>query len=168
MTPEELVNNNLGLVGAALKKHSRLAQYVGVEESKSIAYEAYWAAARNYDPSRGSFSNWVFHYIWGYLTRAARLRRTRPDNQGFSLDEARAVPSEDRGLPHFDEIVRLRSLVAQLPDTERRIISECVMGGRTFTAVARELGISTSQVYTLRDRGLERLRSHLSNEGDVS
>jgi RNA polymerase sigma factor (sigma-70 family) len=66
---EDTIKNNIGLIYMQLKRFS----LIGDTEAESIAYEALWKAAKNYDKSRGNkFSTLAVVYIYNALCNYKR------------------------------------------------------------------------------------------------
>lgn len=66
---------------------------------------------------------------------------------------------------HGDTCDRLRAAVAELPESERKVVAMSFFEERTLQEIAPALGVSESRVSQIRTRALERLREHLTERG---
>jgi RNA polymerase sigma factor (sigma-70 family) len=130
-----------------------------LEEALAQGAVAAWQALRDYDPERGVPLSAFVHQrilssVWTrYRQEWAYALHTDPvaDTNGC------ADPSDDSDMA-FQEQNRLQSLLALLSESDRRLIEQLFLEGRTETELARELGISQQAVSKRKQKLLSRLR----------
>jgi RNA polymerase sigma-70 factor (ECF subfamily) len=144
-----------------------LKQPAASEEVLQDVFLEIWREAAQYDPRRGSPAAWV---ITKARTRAIdKLRSMRRRDRTFvaPVDEVVArqndpaaldpgVAAEERGV--------VRSALAQLSSSQRRVIELAFFEGLTQTEIAARLGEPLGTVKTRARSGLERLRGILKGE----
>ena len=85
----------------------------------------------------------------------------------LSLDSMSQEPEDSQGISAEEAAVRdemgrhLRRSLAQLPDTNRRVLELCYFDGLTLEETGRRLGLSKSWVCRLHAKSLELLRKQL-------
>ena len=121
---------------------------------------------RRFDPAKNvPYEYWVQRYAAHYVqNRAAALARggamsADPDAAPLDLiaDPNAADPLDE--LAARDDRDRVRSALDTLDDRQRRVIDAIYFRGMSMRAAARELGMSTDQVFRTHRRALETLKS---------
>jgi RNA polymerase sigma-70 factor (ECF subfamily) len=137
------------------------------EEVLQDVFLEIWREADQYDPQRGSPAAWI---ITKARTRAIdKLRSMRRRDRTFvaPVDEAVArqndPAAQDPGVVAEERDV-VRSALAQLSSSQRRVIELAFFEGLTQTEIAARLGEPLGTVKTRARSGLERLRSILKGE----
>jgi RNA polymerase sigma-70 factor (ECF subfamily) len=137
------------------------------EEVLQDVFLEIWREAAQYDPRRGSPAAWI---ITKARTRAIdKLRSMRRRDRTFvaPVDEAVArqndPAAQDPGVAAEERDV-VRSALAQLSSSQRRVIELAFFEGLTQTEIAARLGEPLGTVKTRARSGLERLRSVLKGE----
>ncbi len=104
-------------------------------------------------PSVGAASGRMMEFLDWHRDRQERLRRERNPEQILIDKEARATAE------------RVRELLAELPEEERRVLTLRFDHGRTAVQIAAEMGFeSPRRSYTVIEKGLRRLRRLLGAE----
>jgi RNA polymerase sigma-70 factor (ECF subfamily) len=93
-------------------------------------------------------------YMW--LRREAHRAPARLHPDDWSLAFDRSVDPE-RAAAAREEQARLERALARLTAEERSLLTESVLGGRPYAALAKELGISTGGVKSRAFRARQRL-----------
>jgi RNA polymerase sigma-70 factor (ECF subfamily) len=128
-----------------------------------------------YDPSRGSFRNWLFTVVRRKLSNWRRARRSRPDCGNHA--DAHAVLAQytrPEGPEVEWEVEWEQRVFAWACEQVRRDVSEATwqafwrtaIDGQRGKRVAADLGLTLAAVYHARNRVRERLRElvHLAQE----
>jgi len=161
MTDEQnrLVENNLGLVRAALGKI-----HYGKDKSEflSIGYEALCTAATVYDPSKGRFSSFAYSCIHNaYLVEIKRRKRWNNrlvdiferENQmedGWTWEDkisAEKETFEEKYLDHVTAQEILEIVNKKLMEDEQELLLTVIKCGNSYDLTAKKLGISRQSVY---------------------
>ena len=133
-------------------------------DAENVAWLCLVEAYRSYDPSTGvPFAGYAasrVHYgLWNGF-RAERKRWAKECAVGDSAVWEWVVSNENvqdevEGTLEFD---RIRNLLEELPEKQRRAIELTVIGDNCVADVAREMNVSVQAVYQMRERGLRSLR----------
>ena len=90
------------------------------------------------------------------------------DGMGMiETDTPVAAPSPYEGVALRQMQRRVRDLVKDLPDPERRIIRHHYLQGLPFDEVAEQMGLSKGRISQLHKRAIERLRDALKQTNEV-
>jgi RNA polymerase sigma-70 factor (ECF subfamily) len=140
-----------------------LADRAAAEDVLQEVFWQVWREAAAYDPGRGSVEAWLLmrartRAIDRFRAQRRAGRQTLPlDEQGAAAPAAgpdAAVAAESRGL--------VESLLARLPEPQRRVLELAFFGGLTQTEIAARMGDPLGTVKTRSRLGLERLRAMLA------
>ena len=122
-----------------------------------------------FDPARGSAGNWVFGIALNKLAdaqrRGAAERRAR-DRLGIP-----AIELTDADVERIEELASLDlagdagTLLAALPDDQRRAVEARVLHERGYDEIAAELALTPAAVRQRVSRGLTTLRRSLRASG---
>jgi RNA polymerase sigma-70 factor (ECF subfamily) len=123
-----------------------------------------WRALATYD-GRAALSTWIYAITRNWCLTALSRRR-----EPVSLDEAAiqaevdalAVPASHEGL---DQGAALRQLVAELPETTRRIVTLYYFEEQSVAEVAERVGLPEGSIKTHLFRARTRLRTRLEALG---
>jgi RNA polymerase sigma factor (sigma-70 family) len=133
-------------------------------DAESIASACH--AMRIFDPERGpSLGSFLYHQIiagalsryrqeWNYAQRYGLSQSSEDHLAGMDDVESRFVADQDEK--------RLKRLMTDLPESDRRLIESIFWDGRTETEVAGGLGISQQAVCKRKHKILRKLRSTLA------
>lgn len=108
--------------------------------------------------AEGKLSSYLFSAVRNRALNS--LAHARRESLGADL---RNVSQEEFPQMLFDDdiVERIREQVGRLSQRTRDIISDIVLGGRSYREVAERYGISINTVKTLLRRGMGRLRKEL-------
>lgn len=128
------------------------------------AFLSVWRSRASYVPARGSVVGWIMGTV---RNRAidARRRDGRHDTRradGEGIEEYLRAPGDlEHSVAERDQGVRLRSLLATLPEAQRDVITLAYFGELSTSEIARELSIPHGTVKGRMRLGLKRLRTAL-------
>jgi len=140
------------------------------EEVVADSFGQAWRTAEQFDPARGSVTAWLATIT---RTRAldlvrARGRRARAltraavgNSEGLAAPIAPAGEAPDRGVERQEARRMVERSLAELSESQRRIIELAYFGGLTQTEIAAELREPLGTVKTRMRAGLEKLRGSL-------
>ncbi|MGQ9814391.1 MAG: RNA polymerase sigma factor [Candidatus Roseilinea sp.] len=136
----------------------RVGDVAQAEDLTSTTFEKAWRARDRYQHDRAAFSTWLFSIARNVATDYFRRRRVE-----LSLDEVHGAPDDAARLPErvaedHDERARLASLLARLPARERDLLALKYGAGMTNREIARQTGLTESNVGTIISRTVQALR----------
>ncbi len=155
------------VLGAALRV---TADHAMAEDITQIVFIELWRRPEMYDPRRGSLRPWlttVAHHRGVDCVRSAERTRRR------EAMHAQDMAAED--VPDLDDMVvaaldadLLRVALARLPHDQRVPIGLAFLGGRSYRAVASELGIAEGTTKSRIRSGMRHLTSFMHENGAVA
>jgi RNA polymerase sigma-70 factor (ECF subfamily) len=124
-----------------------------------------WRQAENYSAERGSPEAWIINIA---RSRAIdKIRSIRRMEKSFVLtdDPARAESSENVESSAAESETRLmmNSVLANLPQTQRKVLELAYFDGLTQTEIAERLAEPLGTVKTRMRSGIQRLREIVSS-----
>jgi RNA polymerase sigma-70 factor (ECF subfamily) len=129
-----------------------------VEDLTARTFEKAWRARHRYRRDVAGFTTWLLTIARNVAIDEYRARRPHlPIDAAASVAVAGATP-EDAAILGSDA-GRLASLLLELPDRERELLSLKYGAGLTNRAIARATGLSESNVGTILHRAVQTLRS---------
>ncbi len=122
-----------------------------------------WRQARNYSTERGSPEAWIVNIA---RSRAIdKIRSIRRMEKSFVLtdDPARAESSDnvESSAAESEARMAMNSALANLPDTQRKVLELAYFDGLTQTEIANRLAEPLGTVKTRMRSGIQRLRDML-------
>ena len=122
-----------------------------------------WRQARSYSAERGSPEAWIVNIA---RSRAIdKIRSIRRMEKSFVLtdDPARAESSDnvESSAAESEARMAMNSALANLPETQRKILELAYFGGLTQTEIATRLAEPLGTVKTRMRSGIQRLREML-------
>ena len=140
------------------------------EEVMQDVLERVWRRASTFDPQRGRFGSWLLGMAHHVAIDAIRKRQRRP--QGIDTKTAEQVmtltadPSVDVAATaiHNEEAQRIRTALQSLPEPQQQAIELAFFKGLSHLEIAATTGDPLGTIKTRIRRGMERLKSVLSNE----
>jgi RNA polymerase sigma-70 factor (ECF subfamily) len=126
-----------------------------------------------YDPSRGSFRNWLFTIVWRRLSNWRRAQRIRPRGSGDSSIQQvlEQCPAPEEAMEAEWETQWQRRVFAWACEQVRLDVTEATwqafwrtaVEGQPGKQVAAELGLSIAAVYLARSRVVARLKQQVQS-----
>jgi RNA polymerase sigma-70 factor, ECF subfamily len=144
--------------GLALR---RLGDRGRAEDAVQETFASVWRAAGSYKPERGPGAPWLYAVARNAIVDNGRVRRDTP------IDPPEEVAPGDGPADRAESgwvAWRVHRALAELPESERRVIELAYWGGRSQSEIAELLGIPLGTVKTRTRTGLARLAAVL---GDV-
>jgi RNA polymerase sigma-70 factor, ECF subfamily len=125
-----------------------------------------WRQARNYSTERGSPEAWIVNIARSRaIDKIRSIRRMEPS---FVLtdDPARAESSDnvESSAAESEARMAMNSALANLPDTQRKVLELAYFDGLTQTEIADRLAEPLGTVKTRMRSGIQRLRDMLRTQ----
>jgi RNA polymerase sigma factor (sigma-70 family) len=144
----------------------RLQDAQTADDITAQVFEKVLAHIQRYRPERGPFTAWIFAIARNTINkhlRAQRLRRWVPlDAAGHqAIDRS---PTVEEIAIHNETLARVMSLLAELGDRERDLLSLKFGAGLTNRRIAKLTGLTESNVGVILYRTLHYLRDRLQEE----
>jgi RNA polymerase sigma factor (sigma-70 family) len=184
LTPEQqqMVSENYGLVGWAVKHFWCYSQRLGVNEATSVCHDALIHAVVLYDPTRSKFSTYASTVLWSWLKReserAGVVRRKSGGSHGHppikivSLDDVdQSLAAGDLGLEQMaktEELEAVDNLIKHLSDRQKKVVKMLFADGLSSAEVGRALSISRERVRQIREDALYKMRCLLREAGHAA
>jgi len=132
------------------------------EDLTSTTFEKAWRARDRYRKDRAAVSTWLLA-----IARNVAIDHLRRPRLEVPLEDAQA---RDDATPealalHEAQVLRLRGLVAALPERERELLALKYGAGATNRAIATLTGLSESNVGTILHRTVGTLRDRWDEGG---
>lgn len=153
---DECLNRYGGLVWALVKRRCPLQ--ADAEDVVQEVFMDIWKNAHRYDPSIAEEPTFI-----AMITRRRLIDRSRRQQRLVDtapLTEVHEPASDD--LPNVevnDEAARIREIMQQLSDVERRVIELAIDRGMSQSQIAEHIKMSLGTVKSHARRGMLRLRS---------
>ncbi len=129
------------------------------------AFWKVWQHAAEFEPTRGSFSTWLFTIVRNLSIDQLRRRKDEP-----SLDDddhASTLEAQLGGVDVSETVSRqlrseeIRAALRALPDAQRRVLEMAYFEGLTRREIAEKLGEPLGTIHTRARLGLEKLGQFL-------
>lgn len=123
----------------------------------STTFEKAWRAREQYRDDVAAFSTWLFTIARNTATDFFRQQRN-----DVPLDEARFLAAEETPesqVDQKDEFIHLSRLLAKLPERERELLALKFGAGLTNRAIASIVHLSESNVGTILQRTLAKMKT---------
>lgn len=135
------------------------------EDLAQQTFERAWRHAASYDGRRGAVSTWLLTIARNLAIDALRVRRPEPMDPWVAAELLPPDASDPaRSAADADDVRRLRTALAALPDEQRRAVVLATIGGRTTAEIGLLEGIPTATAKTRLRTGLRRLREVTTSE----
>jgi len=121
-----------------------------------------WKVIASYDSTLGGFKNWLTHNVYHHCIDVLRRRGRRPEEQLHPEEDVQFEPSATR---QTEWRIVLNEAMRQLSDEEKLVLKLRRVEGFTLQETSAMMGLSTSQVRTLQDNALRKLRDWLADAG---
>jgi RNA polymerase sigma-70 factor, ECF subfamily len=133
------------------------------EEAVQEAFVSIWRNAASYQPQRGSAAAWVLSIVRHRAIDLARLNGPVSDRQlSDTWLLGRPAPEDvcEQTIAR-ERAEQLRTLLHQLPDTQREVITLAFYGQLSHTEIAEQLGLPAGTVKGRMRLGMHKLRATL-------
>ncbi len=138
----------------------RIGRRADVEDLTSRTFEKAWKARGQYRRDLAGFSTWLFGIARNVATDHLRATRTHLPLEAALERAAESTPEDDASRD--SDIARLIELTALLPHRHQELIALKYGAAVNNRLIARITGLSESNVGTLLQRIVEKLRSQWS------
>jgi RNA polymerase sigma-70 factor, ECF subfamily len=132
------------------------------EDLTAAVFEKAWRSRESYRRERSAVSTWL-----RAIARSAVIdyyRGLRDDVDIDTLELPAGQPGMEESIQYLEQNQHLRRLLSALPERDRELIALKYGAGLTNRAIARQTGLSESNVGTILSRVVNRLRAQLEQE----
>ncbi|MHA6263051.1 sigma-70 family RNA polymerase sigma factor [Arenibacterium sp. CAU 1754] len=126
------------------------------EECAQDVMATLWRKAHLFDPARASAATWIFTIARNRRIDMLRKQR-RPEPEDLTWGPE-AEPDQEDVLTLQQESNKLRQALADLPDTQRKLIERAYFGDLSHSEIAAETGLPLGTIKSRIRLALERLR----------
>lgn len=134
------------------------------EEATQDAFLSLWRSAARYDPSRGSAKTWLLSAVRNRAIDLLRRGSRRPQVVPIDASRVPEIPSPVRTDGQAGtriEAERIRSLILELPTTQRAAIQLAYYCGLTQKEIANQLKLPLGTIKGRQRLGLAKLHRAL-------
>ncbi len=148
---------------------SRLKNAAESDDVTSIVFQKMYENLKNYDSSKAAFSTWLFRIATNAITDRVRRQDSRKETEWADFFDPAApdTVNPESNLVNDENNKELLAAIASLDEREQRIISLKYWSDLSNKEIADVLGISYSNVSTILNRALKRLRKHYGDNDDM-
>lgn len=140
----------------------RIWDSTAADDLTSLTFHKALDRLPSFDPSRASFSTWLFAIARNTVSDHLRaIRRRKLLLFGWWQDQNKEGPDPESELIDNEQRDRLLAALATLSEKERDILGLKFAGGKTNRAIAACTGQSESNVGVLAHRAIIKLRRRL-------
>lgn len=164
---DRLIVEHLWVPRHAVAQQLSHVKTISREDLLGLAVEALVEAGNRFDPIRGvKFSTFAFLCCYRKVHGSLRTAERRAKRLGGVQPILLNVPGRrNNGVMNvenaeFFEALKSRAILS-VQGRDRRIVAECLIGGKTYAALARELGVTPQAVSCAARRIKERLKVEL-------
>ena len=143
---------------------SRLGDYEEALDAVRDVFLRKWRARHTYNPARASFLTWVRRNAEHLCIDRLRRRSVRGDPQELPDDLPADSPQSGESDRALARVVVCQAL-DRLSDQQRQLVLMHEVEGYTWEEIAADTGLTVAQARDRVARGLEMLRSLLSQRG---
>ncbi len=140
------------------------------QDAQDAAQEAFLRAYTGLARFRGEsrFSVWVYSLTRNVCVDALRRRRETVglDDETAPPPPADPAPTPEETLERRERSEAIGAALDKLPESFRRPLELCALGGRSYAEIAAELGITENTVRTRIFRARKKLREFLAEDGN--
>ncbi len=144
---------------------SRVSSLQTAHELAADTWQQVWAHREQFDPSRGNEQQWVFTIARNQVNKHLRFWQFK---RFFSLTEQEEIIQSGEKAPlerlaDQEKKQVLLAVFATLADRERDLLALKFQSGLNNRQIAQMTGLSESNVGTIVNRALNKLRSQLED-----
>lgn len=136
------------------------------EEALQDTFLKLWRHAASFDPTKSTPFTWAFTILRRTcIDRLRQLSRQPPTDSLFDPEsplDLVAPETARRAAEHRDDIDRLRTALASLPENQRRALDLAIFSDLTHPQIAEKISQPIGTVKTWIRRGLIQLRETLN------
>lgn len=140
----------------------RVGNRAVAEDLTADAFERAWQARHRYQPSRATFSTWLFTIAQRVVTDWQR-RQARRSWLKLNRKQPSATPSPETHLEESEQQAQLRQLVQRLSPSEQELIALKFGAGMTNREIAGLVKKSETAVGSSIHRIMKKLRARWDN-----
>jgi RNA polymerase sigma factor (sigma-70 family) len=144
----------------------KIANRSTAEDLTSTVFEKALKSFKRYSSDRSAFSTWIFAIARNTMIDYFRVHRP---SQSLDAEGAPAIPdgheSPEEHAVKSDELRRLEHCMEKLEPREREIVSLKFAGEITNRAIARQTGLSESNVAVILFRAIRKLKACVEGGG---
>ena len=140
----------------------RLGDESVAEDLTSVVLEKAWTKRHRYRKDRASFSTWLFSIAQNEVISYFRKRRVLLP---ISMAEKATSETTEATAEQSQDLSQLSSLLANLPERERELVSLKFGADLNNREIAIVTGLSESNVGTILSRVLQKLREQMEGVG---
>ena len=161
-----------------VRKYANQSHVAGIkEEAFAEGWLAVAAAVRTYDPAAGvRFAGYVEsrvrYAVWNLFKRERRRwqqelfltgsTEAEGEERPGLLDTLAAADNVEAEAEANFAVTAVREALALLPAKQQTAVARTLLGEARLADIAAELGVTPQAVYSLRQRGLARLKKELA------
>jgi RNA polymerase sigma factor (sigma-70 family) len=135
----------------------RVSRQSDIQDLTSRTFEKAWQARHQYRRDIAAFSTWLFGIAHNVAADYLRSSRAHLPLEAASESVANSSPEEE--VAHGSDMARLAQLTARLSERQREILALKYGAAVSNRLIARIMGLSETNVGTLLQRMVEKLRS---------
>jgi RNA polymerase sigma factor (sigma-70 family) len=133
--------------------------YKNKDEFHQHALIALWKAIKRFDPAKGTFSTYAYHYIKGYLLMELTKATVESERTILPEEEFWENAATDYTDSHLEENILLSYYQDQaLTTNQRKWLMLTVLGGLSIKEIADKENVSISAVKLWRKGARDRLK----------
>lgn len=143
------------------------SQNAVAEELTQDVFLRLWRQAHRFDSTRGALAPWLFTVARNLSLdhlRSAREKQRRMERGSDDPPPIAVSPSYESRLDRQETMARVRNLIEQMPDDQRRALELAYFEGLTHTEIAGRMGSPLGTVKTWVRKAVMRLRDELGGE----
>lgn len=134
------------------------------EDAVQEVFLRLWKTADRFDPERAKLVTWVILLSRRHVIDRLRRKNSRPRTVSAHPDILPAARGPKPTVERDEEALRLRKVVATLPEMQRVVIEKAYFQGFTLREVSVQLDLPLGTVKSALSRGLARLRDRIEPE----
>ena len=136
----------------------------GAEDVTQEIFVRLWSQPERFDAERGSLRSYLLaqtHSRSIDIIRSTNARRNREERDARLTETDQVLDPVEEAGTRIEDRERVRSVLAALPENERKAIELAYFGGRTYQEVAQALDIPEGTIKSRIRTGLRRMKAEL-------
>src|SRR5215510_2682061 len=138
-------------------------------EAEDLLQEVFvqvWRQARSYGAERGSLEAWIINIV--RIRAIDKIRSIRRMGRSFVLadapGQAQLGETIESWTAGYEVPMTMNSALANLPETQRKVLELAYLDGMTQTEIAERLAIPLGTIRARMRAGIQRLREIVSSQ----